>query len=225
MKHIYEGKTKSVYKMDDGTVTLLFKDDVTCANGVFDPGANHTGIKIEGSGLAGLKISKFFFEKFNEKGYPTHYLSCNFEDKSMNVVPVTTFGKGLEVICRTKATGSFMKRYGDYATEGQNLDYFVEMTFKDDDREDPSVSEDALITLGVLTKAEYAQIKDMTVKMTKTVEEELAKLDLVIFDIKFEFGRSEKGIILIDEVSGGNMRVYQNGKILMPIDLSNIVLK
>ena len=44
MKHIYEGKTKSVFLMEDGNVYLKFNDDVTCANGVFDPGANHTGI-------------------------------------------------------------------------------------------------------------------------------------------------------------------------------------
>ncbi|MEG2116570.1 MAG: phosphoribosylaminoimidazolesuccinocarboxamide synthase [Clostridia bacterium] len=225
MELIYKGKTKDVYQLADGTIKLMFKDDVTCANGVFDPGANHTGIKIDGSGLAGLKMSKKFFEILNAKGIPTHYIGCDLNEKSMHVLKVTTFGKGLEVICRTRSTGSFMKRYGAYAVEGQNLDYFVETTFKDDEREDPLVSGDCLAELGVMTLAQYDDIKKLTKEMTKIIENELKKFDLTLYDIKFEFGVNEKGVLLIDELSGGNMRVYKGDKILMPIELSDIVTK
>ncbi len=225
MEFIYKGKTKDVYQLEDGTIKLMFKDDVTCSDGVFDPGANHTGIKIEGSGLAGLKMSKFFFEKLNAEGIPTHYIDCDLEEVSMHVKKVTTFGQGLEVICRTRATGSFMRRYGAYATEGQKLDYFVETTFKDDDREDPLVSADGLAELGVMTVAEYEAIKAQTKKMTAIIEAELLKKDLVLWDIKFEFGKNEDGVLLIDELSGGNMRVYSKDGILMPIELSNTFLK
>jgi phosphoribosylaminoimidazole-succinocarboxamide synthase len=42
-----------------------------------------------------------------------------------------------------------------------------------------------------------------------------------LYDIKLEFGRCKKSgeIILIDEISGGNMRVYKNGSYMLPLDL------
>ena len=39
----------------------------------------------------------------------------------MTVKPATMFGNGLEVICRYLAVGSFIRRYGMYAKEGQPL--------------------------------------------------------------------------------------------------------
>ena len=147
----YKGKTKDVYALEDGNFLLKFKDDVTGVDGVFDPGANTVGLTMEGAGRAGLRLTKFFFEKLNEKGIPTHYIDANTEETTMTVKPAEVFGKGLEVICRYKAVGSFLRRYGLYAEEGQSLDAFVEVTIKDDDREDPPISEDALDMLGILT--------------------------------------------------------------------------
>lgn len=47
MEKIYTGKTKDVYKMDNGNVCLKFKDDVTGKDGVFDPGENQVGLTID----------------------------------------------------------------------------------------------------------------------------------------------------------------------------------
>lgn len=58
----YHGKTKDVYELKDGNYLLKFKDDVTGADGVFDPGANTVGLTIEGVGKAGLKLTEFFFQ-------------------------------------------------------------------------------------------------------------------------------------------------------------------
>ena len=85
---------------------------------------------MEGAGRAGLRLTKFFFEKLNEKGIPTHYIDANIEEQTMTVKPAEVFGEGLEVICRYKAVGSFLRRYGLYAEEGQSLDAFVEVTIK-----------------------------------------------------------------------------------------------
>ena len=62
----YTGKTKDVYALEDGNYLLKFKDDVTGVDGVFDPGANTVGLTMEGAGRAGLRLTKFFFEKLNE---------------------------------------------------------------------------------------------------------------------------------------------------------------
>ncbi|MEM5817540.1 MAG: phosphoribosylaminoimidazolesuccinocarboxamide synthase, partial [Desulfitobacterium hafniense] len=72
MELVYTGKTKDVYALEDGKCLLKFKDDVTGENGVFDPGANTVGLQIEGAGKAGLRLTKYFFEKINALGIPTH---------------------------------------------------------------------------------------------------------------------------------------------------------
>jgi phosphoribosylaminoimidazole-succinocarboxamide synthase len=222
----YKGKTKDVYSLENNLVLLKFKDEVTGENGVFDPGANTVGLTIEGAGKSGLKMTKHFFELLAQKNIDTHFVSANLEEVTMTVKEATTFGKGLEVICRFRAVGSFLKRYGAYVTEAQPLASFVEVTIKDDERGDPTISEDALAALGILSIEEYAILKEKTKIICGIIKENLASKGLDLYDIKLEFGRDKQTgeIILIDEISGGNMRVYKNGAYLPPLDLENAFL-
>ncbi|MGP1405787.1 phosphoribosylaminoimidazolesuccinocarboxamide synthase [Filifactor alocis] len=226
MKKIYEGKTKDVFDLENGNYLLKFKDDVTGVDGVFDPGANEVGLRIEGAGKAGLKLTKFFFEKINNAGIATHYVDCNIDESTMTVLPARVFGEGVEVICRYRAVGSFLRRYGKYVKEATPLDAYVEVTLKDDDRNDPLITDDALDMLGILTKEEYATLVSMTKKIGAIVKEELAKKELELYDIKFEFGRvgEDAHIALIDEISGGNMRAYKNGEYVEPLTLEKMML-
>lgn len=225
MKLVYTGKTKDVYELENGNYLLKFKDDVTGENGVFDPGANTIGLTIEGAGKAGLSLTKFFYEKLNGMGIPTHYIAADIENGTMTVKKAAVFGKGLEVICRYRAVGSFFKRYGKYVEEGQHLDAFVEVTLKDDEKNDPPITEDALEMLGILSKEEYKTLKSLTQKIAAIIKDELAKKGLDLYDIKFEFGRigEDKQIALIDEISGGNMRAYQNDRRVEPLELEEIM--
>ncbi|WP_074349117.1 phosphoribosylaminoimidazolesuccinocarboxamide synthase [Proteiniborus sp. DW1] len=227
MNIVYRGKTKDVYLLDNGDYLLKFKDDVTGENGVFDPGANTVGLSIEGSGKSNLRMTRLFFEILKEKGIPTHYVDSNLEEGTMTVRPAKLFGNGLEVICRYRAVGSFIRRYGMYAEEGQQLDAFVEFTLKDDKRQDPPITEDALVMLGILSSDEYRTLKDLTKKISHIVKEELAKKDIELYDIKLEFGRigENKEIALIDEISGGNMRAYKEGKYIEPLELEKLILR
>lgn len=226
MDLVYTGKTKNVYKLEDGNYLLKFKDDVTGTDGVFDPGANTVGLSIEGAGRAGLSLTKYFFEIINSKNIPTHYLDADIENATMTVKPATVFGQGLEVICRYRAVGSFLRRYGKYAQDGQELDAFVEVTLKDDDREDPPITKDALAMLNILSESEYEILKDLTKKIGNIVKETLAKKDIELYDIKFEFGRvgADNHIALIDEISGGNMRAFKNGEYIEPLVLEKLIL-
>lgn len=227
MKLVYTGKTKDVYELENGHCLLKFKDDVTGEDGVFDPGANTVGLTIEGAGQAALRLTKFFFDILKEKGIPTHYIDATIDEAAMTVQQATMFGKGLEVICRYRAVGSFLRRYGMYAEEGQALDAFVEVTLKDDERQDPPISADALDMLGILSLEEYAVLKDLTQKIAAVVKEELAKKGVELYDIKFEFGRVNDGkqIVLIDEISGGNMRAYKDGVYIEPLELTRLILE
>lgn len=222
MDLVYKGKTKDVYQDENGQTVLYFKDDMTGKDGVFDPGENQVGLKVEGSGKAGLQMTSFFFEKLNAANIPTHFVDSDVEKREMRVKKISIFGQGLEVICRFKAVGSFIRRYGDYIEEGAELPAYVEVTLKDDERQDPFINEAALEALNILNADEYKEIVDLTVKISEVIKDELAQKGLDLYDIKLEFGRDQKTgeVLLIDEISGGNMRVYKDGEYIEPLKLN-----
>ena len=223
LKLVYTGKTKNVYELDNGNYLLKFKDDCTGKDGVFDPGENSVGLTIDGVGDVNLRMSIYFFEKINEANIKTHYVGANLEDTTMEVIPAKPFGHGLEVICRHKAVGSFIRRYGQYIEEGADLPAYVEMTFKDDAKGDPLVTKEALVALNVMSEGQYESIKKMTQRITEIVADDLLAKGLVLYDIKFEFGYDADGnVILIDEIASGNMRVYKDGQYIDPMTLSKL---
>ena len=224
MNKVYTGKTKDVYALDNGNYQLKFKDDCTGTDGVFDPGANTVGLQIEGIGRENLKVSVYFFEILKKAGVKTHYVSADIENATMEVLPAEVFGKGLEVICRYRAVGSFIRRYGAYMESGTPLNAYVETTLKDDDLGDPLITPDGLEAIGVMTLDQYAEMKAMTQKISGIVKETLAEKGLDLYDIKFEFGYYQGEVILIDEIASGNMRVYKDGKYVDPIALTSIIL-
>ena len=225
MKKIYEGKTKDVYALDNGNVMLKFKDDCTGKDGVFDPGENSVGLTIEGIGKANLETSIHFFEILKDAGIKTHYVSADIENATMEVLPAKVFGKGLEVICRLVATGSFIRRYGDYIEDGTPLvGGYVETTLKDDAKGDPLITSEGLAALGIMSEEQFASMKEQTLKITQIVADDLKKKGLDLYDIKFEFGYNNVEVILIDEIASGNMRVYKDGAIVDPVDLTNMIL-
>ena len=142
---------------------------------------------------------------------------------TMEVLPAKVFGHGLEVICRMKATGSFIRRYGDYIEDGTPLDAYVETTFKNDAKGDPLVTEDGLIALGVMSAEQYDSMRALTKKIARVVADELSKHGMELWDIKFEFGYNGDEVILIDEIASGNMRVYKDGKIVDPMDMGKFL--
>ena len=222
-KLIYTGKTKDVFALPNGNCLLKFKDDCTGKDGVFDPGENSVGLTIEGVGDVNLRMSIYFFEKVNAAGIRTHYVNANLEDTTMEVLPAKVFGQGLEVICRHKAVGSFIRRYGQYIESGADLPAYVETTFKNDALGDPLVTKDALAALGVMTEEQYDSMKDMTQKITQIIADDLKEKGMVLYDIKFEYGYDADGnVMLIDEIASGNMRVYKDGQYIDPMTLSKL---
>lgn len=225
MKKIYTGKTKDVFELENGNVLLKFKDDCTGKDGVFDPGENTVGLTIEGIGRENLKTSIYYFELLKKAGIKTHYVSANIEESTMEVLPGKVFGHGLEVICRLVATGSFIRRYGEYIQDGTPLNGgYVECTFKNDAKGDPLVTSEGLEALGVMTQEQFNSMKEQTLKITKIVADDLKTIGLHLWDIKFEFGYNKDEVILIDEIASGNMRVYREGKIVDPIELTKLIL-
>ncbi|MBR4286941.1 MAG: phosphoribosylaminoimidazolesuccinocarboxamide synthase [Clostridia bacterium] len=230
MIKVYTGKTKDVYKLDNGNVMLKFKDDCTGKDGVFDPGENSVGLTIEGIGKANLETSIHYFELLKKAGIKTHYVSADIENATMEVLDAECIGKaqgggGLEVICRLVATGSFIRRYGEYIADGTKLEGgYVECTFKNDAKGDPLVTGEGLAALGVMSPAMFESMKEQTLKITKIIADDLKTIGLDLWDIKFEFGYNNDEVILIDEIASGNMRVYKGDTIVEPVELTKLIL-
>ena len=223
MKIIREGKTKTVFEAEDGNILLQFKDDVTGTGDVADPGGNSVIGKVEGKGNASLRLSQYFFEVLEKAGVPTHYIKADVDKNILLVRHAETFGDGLEFICRLKAAGSFIRRYGKYVEENQALDYLVEITLKDDQRGDPLINEESLCQIGLMTPEEVKQSVELTKKVTKLVQAECERAGLELIDIKFEFGKVDGKIVVIDEISGDNMRVRKSGESLNQKEFCNII--
>ena len=230
MVKVYQGKTKDVYKLDNGNVMLKFKDDCTGKDGVFDPGENSVGLTIDGIGRANLETSIRYFELLKKAGIKTHYVSANIDEATMEVLDAECIGKaqgggGLEVICRLVATGSFIRRYGEYIKDGTRIEGgYVECTFKNDEKGDPLVTGEGLAVLGVMSPEMFESMEAQTLKITKIVADDLASIGLDLWDIKFEFGYNNGEVVLIDEIASGNMRVYKDGKIVPPVELTKLIL-
>src|SRR5690606_24303079 len=119
MKLIRDGKTKTLYALDDERALMVFKDDVTGTEQGVDPGGNWVVGRLEGKGLAALKQSIHFFDLLAAHGVPTHYVSADLERGALVVRRAAWTGP--EFIVRFKAAGSFVRRYGRYVTAGRDL--------------------------------------------------------------------------------------------------------
>ena len=111
-KLLYTGKTKNVYELPNGNCLLLFKDDCTGKDGVFDPGENSVGLTIEGVGDVNLRMSIYFFEKINAAGIKTHYVSADLANTTMEVLPAKVFDR-IQIFC---------ERLGELAASLRNAD-------------------------------------------------------------------------------------------------------
>lgn len=224
MELLIKGKTKNVYILDDGNFLLQFKDDATGKDGVFDPGENAVGLTIEGLGKESIALSQYFFKLLDNMGIPTHFVSADLGKAQMVVKPAQMFGKGLEIVVRFKATGSFVRRYGDYIEEGTDLDALVEFTLKNDEKADPPITGDSLEALGIMKQDQYEACKKLAKKIATIIRDDLSKKGITLYDIKFEFGYVNGEIALVDEISGGCMRAYKNNIWIYPMDLNKLIL-
>lgn len=225
MKKLYNGKTKDVLANEQtGEVYLLFKDDATGENGVFDPGSNTVGGSVAGKGKVGLEISQYFFELMEKNGIPTHYLGANVAEGLMKVRKLTV--PKLEFVLRYFTAGSLCRRFT--LQEGVPFDPpYLEVTLKDDEQGDPLISERLCIMKGLLVENQYAEALDVLTRVGAVLRDELAKMGLTLIDLKIEIGYDEnKKMYVVDEITPDIWRVKdENGNIPNQIDCAKMLLQ
>ena len=219
LNKIYEGKTKDVYHYHPGEILLYTKDETTgwwrtddAGNRYFeeDPGGNEVGPAVAGMGQKNLIASEYYFKKFHEAGIPNHYIDCDIDENLMLVKSGVVFGDGLESIIRFYAMGSLLRRFPDTYKEGQPTVDFFETTLKSDADNDPPITKEELAEQGILTEAQYDQMKSVCRDAAEVIQADLKEEGLTLVDIKFEIGLVDEKIVLIDEVSAGVMRVAKD---------------
>jgi phosphoribosylaminoimidazole-succinocarboxamide synthase len=219
---IYSGKTKDLYALANDNILLVFKDDVTGADGVIDPGANTVIGQVEGKGRKSLAMTDYFFARLHAAGIPTHMVATDLDKGTMEVRRAEPLGKdisgagGLEFICRTRPWGSFIRRYQQYIRDTEaRLDYLVEITVKDDERGDPLINDDTMVAIGLLSPAHLREAKELTRRVCQIVEADLRDKNLTLIDMKIELGLVDGQVVVIDEISADAMRVMDaDGKVL-----------
>ena len=225
MKTLYEGKTKRVLTDEaTGKVFLLFKDDATGENGVFDPGSNTVGGSVEGKGEIGLKVSKHFFALMEEAGIPTHYLGADVSKSLMEVRNLTV--PPLEFVLRYFTAGSMCRRFT--LEEGIPFDPpYLEVTLKDDEQGDPLISERLCLIKNILQPGQYDKALEILVKVGQALRAELAEMDLTLIDFKIEIGYDESGnMYVVDEITPDIWRVRDGaGNIPNQIDCAKMILE
>ena len=201
-KKIYEGKAKVIYTTEKANQVIQhFKDDATAFN------AKKRQI-IEGKGVLNNFLSEFFMEKLNNLGIQTHFIKrLNMREQLIercDIIP-------LEVVVRNIAAGSLSKRLG--ITEGQKLPRpIVEFYLKNDELNDPLVTESQIVTFDWASEAELGEIFELALRTNDFLCGLLAGVNLTLVDFKIEIGRSLKysgeKLLIADEISPDTCRLW-----------------
>lgn len=197
---LYEGKAKRIYTLegDEDNYLQEFKDDATAFNGVKKD-------SISGKGVLNNNISCILFEYLKEHEIPTHYIK-KLSENEMLVKKVSIIK--VEVVCRNIAAGSLVKKLG--FKEGEELKKpLVEYYYKSDELGDPLFTKAHILALGLATKKELSEIKEMTLKINELLKKFYSEKGIKLVDFKLEFGRDKDGkIILADEISPDTSRLW-----------------
>ena len=199
MKLLYEGKAKQLYQCENNDeVYVHYKNSATAFNG-------EKKEEFDKKGILNNTITSLIFEYLEKKGIETHFIrKVNETDqicKHVKIIP-------LEVITRNIVAGSMAKKYG--LEEGLKLKRPVfELSYKNDEINDPLITVDHSLALGIVTEEEISYIKNETAKINKLLKEFFLKAGLILVDFKIEFGKTSDGkIILSDEISPDTCRLW-----------------
>lgn len=195
----YEGKAKRVFSTE--TVHQLrveYKDEVTAGNGAKKD-------KMQGKGRLNNRITSIIFEYLNKHGIESHFIKQLSETeqlvKEVKIIP-------LEVVVRNIATGSITKRLGfekGHVFDGPLVEFF----YKNDDLNDPLITDDHVKLLHIANDEEIKTLKDMAKNINKVLIQLMNEMDLRLVDFKVEFGKTENGdILLADEISPDTCRIW-----------------
>ncbi len=195
---IYDGRTKQVLQADNNDVVILkFKDSEAQYEG-------EKRAKFKAKGAMRLTLSNVIFEYLNSYNIPTHWdTAINDTEarvKKLDMVPIS-------VHIRNIAAGTICERF--HLEPGTALKYPVlEYYLKNADLGHPMISESHAYAFGYATPEEMKHISRLSSKVNAVLKAYMDRRKLKLVDYRLEFGRSKGQIILGDEISPDNVRLW-----------------
>ncbi|MBF7017443.1 phosphoribosylaminoimidazolesuccinocarboxamide synthase [Staphylococcus durrellii] len=199
MSLLYEGKAKRIYSTaEEGILRVEYKDEVTAGNGAKKD-------VIEGKGRLNNQITSNIFNFLKSQNLNSHFIEQISETEqlvtSVEIIP-------LEVVVRNIAAGSITKRLG--FEKGHIFEQpLVEFFYKNDDLNDPLITDDHVKLLNIANDTQIKQLKTEALDINNKLIQLMDKMELRLVDFKIEFGITSDGeIILADEISPDTCRIW-----------------
>ena len=199
MTFILQGKVKTVFELDEPDKVLIqYEDKVTAGNGKKEA-------YVEDKGKICCLISELLFRELEQCGIKTHYISMPTHRamavKKVDIIPI-------EVVVRNVAAGSIVRQTPlEEGTVFSNP--LVEFYLKDDEKDDPLLTEDRARLIGDYPLRE---LKQLAAEVNVVLQDIFKKIDLTLVDFKLEYGYDVNGnLLLADELSPDGMRLWKKG--------------
>lgn len=199
MSLLYEGKAKRVFTTNkEHQLRVEYKDEVTAGNGAKKD-------TMVGKGKLNNQITSIIFDYLTRHGIQNHFIQQLSETEQLveqvDIIP-------LEVVVRNIATGSITKRLG-FEKGHQFEEPLVEFFYKNDDLNDPLITDDHIKLLHIANDDEINTLKQMAKNINKVLIQLMNEMELRLVDFKIEFGKTHEGkILLADEISPDTCRIW-----------------
>lgn len=200
---LYEGKAKRIFSIIDHPehVLLEFKNSLTAFNALKKD-------EMSGKGRLNCLITTHIFNYLQANQIKTHWIKTVSETEMVcekaNIIP-------LEVVVRNTLAGSTAKKFA--IDEGTELEKpLVEFFYKNDDLEDPFVSDDqALMIKAVEKQSQLDQLKQEALKINQLLLVFFKEIGIKLVDFKVEFGVNLAGeVLLVDEITPDSCRLWDD---------------
>ena len=201
-KSVYHGKVRDVYNINDDLMVMVATDRISAFDVVLPK-----GIPFKGQGLN--QIASKFLDATTDI-CPNWKLAT---PDPMVTIGLKCEGFRVEMIIRSILTGSAWREYKNGCRElcGVKLpegmkenerfpEPIITPTTKADEGHDMNISKEEIIAQGLVSAEDYAVMEDYTRKIFKRGQEIAAKRGLILVDTKYEFGKRDGKVYLIDEI-------------------------
>ena len=199
---VYHGKVRDVYTINDDLMVMVATDRISAFDVILPKGIPF-------------------------KGQVLNQIAAKFLDATADICPnwklatpdpqvtvgLKCEGFRVEMIIRGILTGSAWRDYkngcreicGDKLPEGMKENQrfpepIITPTTKADEGHDLNISKEEIIAQGIVSAEDYAVMEDYTRKLFARGQEIAAKQGLILVDTKYEFGKRDGKVYLIDEI-------------------------
>ena len=187
-KSVYHGKVRDVYNINDDLMVMVATDRISAFDVVLPK-----GIPFKGQVLN--QIAAKFLDATTDI-CPNWKLAT---PDPMVTIGLKCEGFRVEMIIRSILTGSV--KLPDGMKENERFpEPIITPTTKADEGHDMNISKEEIIAQGIVSAEDYAIMEDYTRKIFKRGQEIAAKRGLILVDTKYEFGKRDGKVYLIDEI-------------------------